>query len=61
MRRLRLRRLERVKGEALLRAAGQNLKQLLHTRAWKHRPGTAQALSACFFPFLRLIYMHGIA
>ena len=61
MRRLRLRRLERVNGEALLRAAGQNLKRLLHTRAWKHRPGTAQALSACFFPFLRLIYMHGIA
>jgi transposase len=48
MRRLRLRRLERVNGEALLRAAGQNLKRLLNKRAWKHHPGTAQALSPFF-------------
>jgi transposase len=52
MRRLRLRRLERVNGEALLRAAGQNLKRLLNKRAWKHRPGTAQALSAFFLAAL---------
>ena len=48
MRRLRLRELKRVNGEALLRAAGQNLKRLLKKRGGRHRPGPAEALSAFF-------------
>jgi transposase len=48
MRRLRLRELERVNCEALMRAAGQNLKRLLKKRGGRHRPGPAQALSAFF-------------
>src|SRR5260370_42194091 len=48
MRRLRLRELERVNCEALMRAAGQNLKRLLKKRAGRHRPGPVQALSAFF-------------
>ena len=46
MRRLRLRELKRVNCEALLRAAGQNLKRLLNKRAGRHRPGPAEALSS---------------
>src|SRR3989442_3939871 len=38
MRRFRLRRLWRVNGEALLLAAGQNLKRLLQQRGWGRRP-----------------------
>lgn len=38
MRRFRLRRLWRVNCEALLLAAGQNLKRLLRTRGWGRRP-----------------------
>jgi transposase len=48
MRRYRLRRLWRVNCEALIRAAGQNLKRLLKKRGWGRRPwpeGTANALS----------------
>jgi hypothetical protein len=44
LRRFRLRRLERVNSEALLIAAGQNLKRLLRWRGWGRRPfpdGTA--------------------
>jgi hypothetical protein len=52
MRRLRLRELERVNCEALMRAAGQNLKRLLKKRGWRHRPGPAQALSAFFLASL---------
>jgi hypothetical protein len=48
MRRLRLRELERVNGEALMRAAGQNLKRLLKKRGGKHRSGPAEAISAFF-------------
>jgi len=48
MRRLRLRELERVNGEALMRAAGQNLKRLLKKRGGRHRPEPAEALSAFF-------------
>lgn len=38
MRRFRLRRLWRVNSEALLLAAGQNLKRLLQHRGWGRRP-----------------------
>ncbi|HEY7115845.1 MAG TPA: IS1182 family transposase [Tepidisphaeraceae bacterium] len=52
LRRFRLRRLEKVNGEALLIAAGQNLKRLLSRWGWGRRPfpnGTAGIL----FPALR--------
>lgn len=48
MRRFRLRRLWRVNCEALMRAAGQNLKRLLKKRGWGRRPwpqGAANAFS----------------
>ena len=48
MRRFRLRRLWRVNCEALMKAAGQNLKRLLQRRGWGRRPwpqGNASALS----------------
>jgi transposase len=38
LRRFRLRGLEKVNREALLTAAGQNLKRLLHRRGWGRRP-----------------------
>ena len=38
LRRFRLRGLEKVNGEALLIATGQNLKRLLSRRAWGRRP-----------------------
>src|SRR4051812_40541238 len=38
LRRFRLRGLEKVNGEALLIAAGQNLKRLLSWRSWGRRP-----------------------
>ena len=38
LRRFRLRGLEKVNGEALLIAAGQNLKRLLSRRGWGRRP-----------------------
>jgi hypothetical protein len=38
LRRFRLRRLEKVNGEALLIAAGQNLKRLLSRWGWGRRP-----------------------
>ncbi len=38
LRRFRLRGLEQVNGEALLIAAGQNLKRLLRWRGWGRRP-----------------------
>ena len=46
MRRFRLRRLWRVNCEALMRAAGQNLKRLLKKRGWGRRPCPAEALQA---------------
>ncbi len=48
MRRFRLRRLWRVNCEALMRAAGQNLKRLLKRRDWGRRPYPAEAVSALF-------------
>ena len=48
MRRFRLRRLWRVNCEALMRAAGQNLKRLLKKRGWGRRPCPAEAVFAFF-------------
>jgi transposase len=48
MRRFRLRRLWRVNCEALMRAAGQNLKRLLKKRGWGRRPSPAEAVSVLF-------------
>ncbi len=45
MRRFRLRRLWRVNCEALMRAAGQNLKRLLKKRGWGRRPFPAEAVA----------------
>jgi hypothetical protein len=52
MRRFRLRRLWRVNCEALMRAAGQNLKRLLKKRGWGRRPwpeGAANAAGSLLF------------
>ncbi len=48
MRRFRLRRLWRVNCEALMRAAGQNLKRLLQKRGWGRRLCPAEAAFALF-------------
>jgi len=48
MRRFRLRELWRVNSEALMRAAGQNLKRLLQKRGWGRRPCPAEAVFALF-------------
>jgi transposase len=48
MRRFRLRRLWRVNSEALMRAAGQNLKRLLQKRGWGRRPCPAEAVFSLF-------------
>ncbi len=53
MRRFRLRRLWRVNSEALMRAAGQNLKRLLKKRGWGRRPGPTGEALALFLLFLR--------
>lgn len=45
MRRFRLRRLWRVNSEALVRAAGQNLKRLLQKRGWGRRPFPSEAVA----------------
>src|SRR5215204_4032233 len=50
LRRFRLRRLPKVNTEALLTAAGQNLKRLLRRRGWGRRPwpgGPAATVSEC--------------
>ena len=52
LRRFRLRGLEKVNGEALLIAAGQNLKRLLSWRGWGRRPFPGGATGAVL-PFLR--------
>ncbi len=57
MRCFRLRRLWRVNCEALMRAAGQNLKRLLKKWGWGRRPwpeGAANAACALLFSFLLL-------
>ena len=52
MRRFRLRQLWRVNCEALVRAAGQNLKRLLKQRGWGRRPWPEGAANeACFLLF----------
>ena len=48
MRRFRLRRLWRVNCEALMRAAGQNLKRLLKKWGWRRRPWPEGAANAAF-------------
>ncbi len=48
MRRFRLRRLWRVNCEALMRAAGQNLKRLLQKQGWGRRPSPAEAMCGFF-------------
>jgi hypothetical protein len=50
MRRYRLRRLWRVNCEALIRAAGQNLKRLLKKRGWGRRPWPQGAANALLEP-----------
>ena len=47
LRRFRLRGLEKVNGEALLIAAGQNLKRLLSRRGWGRRPFPSGAAGRC--------------
>jgi hypothetical protein len=54
MRRFRLRRVWRVNCEALMRAAGQNIKQLLKKWGWRHHPypeGASQAACSLLFGF----------
>jgi transposase len=53
MRRFRLRRLWRVNCEALMRAAGQNLKRLLKKRSQGQRPYPAEAVCAFFLAACR--------
>jgi hypothetical protein len=48
MRRFRLRQFWRVNCEALMRAAGQNLKRLLKKHGWGHHPFPVEALCAYF-------------
>ena len=58
MRRFRLRRLWRVNCEALMRAAGQNLKRLLKQWGWGRRPwpeGAADAACSLLFCLLLLL------
>jgi hypothetical protein len=50
MRRFRLRRLWRVNCEALMRAAGQNLKRLLKKWGWGRRPWPEEAVCAVSHP-----------
>jgi hypothetical protein len=57
MRRFRLRLLWRVNCEALMRAAGQNLKRLLKKRGWGNRPCPAEALYAPLFAYFWMIYV----
>ncbi len=57
MRRFRLRELWRVNCEALMIAAGQNLKRLLKKRGWGRRPCPAEAM--CAF-FLAILFLGGL-
>jgi hypothetical protein len=62
LRRFRLRRLWRVNTEALLIAAGQNLKRLLSRHGWGRRPwpggalGLALRATASSYPYVLLVY-----
>jgi Transposase DDE domain len=69
MRRFRLRDLWRVNSEALMRAAGQNLKRLLVRRGWGRRPfptGAAAAVDPaeivplCLWPVLKQLLAGGV-
>ena len=63
MQRLCLRRLWRVNCEALMRAAGQNLKRLLKKRGWGRRPCPAEALYApllCLFVIVDSYFFAGM-
>ncbi len=58
MRRFRLRQLRRVNCEALVRAAGQNVKRLLKKQGWGHRPwpeGAAHTTCSFFYSLLLLL------
>jgi hypothetical protein len=55
MRRFRLRRLWRVNCEALMRAAGQNLKRMLKNRGWGRHSFPAEALCAFFLAVFRWV------
>lgn len=57
MRRFRLRLLWRVNIEALMRAAGQNLKRLLKKRGWGRRPFPAEALCALLLALCGLLVL----
>jgi transposase len=57
MRRFRLRRLWRVNCEALMRAAGQNLKRLLKKWGWGRRPWPEGAANAACFLFYYLLLL----
>ena len=59
MRRFRLRRLWRVNCEALMRAAGQNLKRLLKKWSWGRSPLPEGAANAAFpLLFCLLLLFH---
>ncbi len=58
MRRYRLRRLWRVNCEALMRAAGQNLKRLLKKRGWGRRPWPEGAANVLLFDIFRSFWKH---
>jgi hypothetical protein len=55
LRRFRLRGLERVNGEALLIAAGQNLKRLLSWHGWGRRPFPSGATGVALPALARLL------
>jgi Transposase DDE domain len=57
LRRFRLRRLWRVNGEALLIAAGQNLKRLLAERGWGRRPLPSGAVLAIPTVHIQFVYL----
>jgi len=58
MRRFRLRRLRRVNCEALMRAAGQNLKRLLKKCGWGRRPYPTEALCGFFLASCASVTRH---
>lgn len=58
MRRYRLRRLWRVNCEAVLRAAGQNLKRLLKKRGWGRRPWPQGAENVLLFDIFCPLWKH---
>jgi len=58
LRRFRLRRLWRVNSEALLTAAGQNLKRLLAMQGWGHRPLPTEAARVVTPPDGSVVWEH---